>query len=342
MIRVLVVDDSALMRQVLRDLVAEGPGMQVAGEASNGLAGCEQNLALKPDLIIMDIDMPIMDGVSATARIMAERPVPIFIFSSSADSPLGFQALSAGACEVLRKPEIDTLNDPAFKASFYQKILELTAPGNQKGNFATTPRKAPGTMERSEVRAVVIGASTGGPVAVRQVLGALPADFPVGIALVQHLEDGFDEGYAKWLDEVCPLNVRLAGPDAGALQAGTVLVGPVNRHLVLRSGKPALDDGPKVQNQKPAVDVLFRTAAETYGPDLIGVLLTGMGRDGAQGCRDILDRGGYTLVQDQASCAIFGMPRAAIELGAASEITPLSNIAARLVALTRRAKPGGS
>jgi len=341
-IRVLVVDDSALMRHVLRDLVAEGPGMQVAGEASNGLAGCEQNLALKPDLIIMDIDMPIMDGVSATARIMAERPVPIFIFSSSADSPLGFQALSAGACEVLRKPEIDTLNDPAFKASFFQKIRELAAPGNQKGSLASNARKAPGAVDHSEVRAVVIGASTGGPVAVRQVLGALPADFPVGIALVQHLEDGFDEGYAKWLDEVCPLNVRLAGPDSGPLQAGSVLVGPVNRHLALRSGKLVLDDGPKVQNQKPAVDVLFRTAAETYGPGLIGVLLTGMGRDGAQGCRDILDRGGYTLVQDQASCAIFGMPRAAIELGAASEITPLANIAGRLVTLTRKTRQGGS
>ena len=334
MIRILVVDDSALMRQVLRELFAGSPDMQVVGEASNGQAGCEKNLALAPDLVIMDLDMPVLDGVAATARMMAERPVPVFVFSASAESPLGFKALSAGACEVLRKPDIDKLNDPAFKAGFFGKLraVAIAASGAQGIRAAY---KRPGNTPMANPKAVVIGASTGGPMAVRQLLAALPVDFPLGIALVQHLEDGFDEGYARWLGEACPLKVCLAGEGPNIFQAGTVLVAPVNRHLVARSGKLVLEDGPKVQNQRPSVDVLFRSAAVAYGPGILGVLLTGMGRDGADGCKEIVGAGGHTLVQDQESSAIFGMPKAAIEQGGASEVLPLASIASRLTILAR-------
>jgi len=333
-IRILLVDDSALMRQVLRELLAESPDLQVVGEASNGQAGCEKNLALAPDLVIMDLDMPILDGVAATARMMAERRVPIFVFSASADSPLGFKALSAGACEVLRKPDIDKLNDKIFKDSFFGKIKAVVAAASGTGGTKAAMNKPVNTLAASP-RAVVIGASTGGPVAVRHLLAGLPADFPLGIALVQHLEDGFDEGYAHWLDEACPLQVRLAGETPQSFQAGTVVVAPVNRHLLISGDRLVLDDGPRVQNQKPAVDVLFKSAATAFGPGVLGVLLTGMGRDGADGCREIVTYGGHTLVQDQESSAIFGMPKAAIELGGASEILPLSSMAARLVVLAR-------
>lgn len=334
MIRILLVDDSALMRQVLRELLSENPDFQIIGEANNGQAGCEKNLALAPDLVIMDLDMPMLDGVAATARMMAERPVPVFVFSASADSPLGFKALSAGACDVLRKPDIDKLNDKAFKSSFFEKIQAVVAAASR----ARGPRAAlnkPVNALTASPKAVVIGASTGGPVAVRQLLAALPADFPLGIALVQHLEDGFDEGYARWLDEACPLEVRLAGAASWQFQAGTVIVAPVNRHLVVTGNRLSLDDGPKVQNQKPSVDVLFRSAAAAFGPGVLGVLLTGMGRDGADGCKEIVASGGHTLVQDQESSAIFGMPKAAIELGGASEILSLASIANRLAVLAR-------
>jgi two-component system chemotaxis response regulator CheB len=328
------------MRQVLRELLAESLDMQVVGEASNGQTGCEKNLALAPDLVIMDLDMPVLDGVAATARMMAERPVPVFVFSGSAESPLGFKALSAGACEVLRKPDIDKLNDTAFKASFFGKLRAVTAAASgARGTRVVLNR--PGGIPAASPKAVVIGASTGGPVAVRQLLAALPADFPLGIALVQHLEDGFDEGYARWLGEVCPLKVCLAGEGPLSFQAGTVLVAPVNRHLVVNSHSLVLEDGPKVQNQRPSVDVLFRSAAAAYGSGVLGVLLTGMGRDGAEGCKAILNAGGHTLVQDQETSAIFGMPKAAIELGGATEILPLSSIAHRLVVLAR-SRGGGS
>ncbi len=339
MIRVLLVDDSALMRHVLRELIEASGDITVAGEANNGLSGCEKNQELHPDLVVMDIDMPVLNGVDATARIMRELPVPILVFSASAESPAGFAALEAGARDVLLKPDIDTLNDDAFRAGFYQRVRALAGARTMGGGVRAQASAAfssglSGSAPAGKIRAVVIGASTGGPVAVRSLLSALPADFPVGVALVQHLEDGFDAGYVHWLGEACQLRVRLAGEAALTLEPGTVTVAPVNRHLIVRNGMLALDDGPKVGNQKPAVDMLFKTAATCYGNSLLGILLTGMGRDGADGCKAIISAGGRTLVQDKETSAIFGMPKAAIELGAATEVLPLQDLAPRLVALT--------
>ncbi len=334
MIRVLIVDDSALMRQVLRHLIEGSGDITVVGEASNGLAGCERNLELAPDLIIMDIDMPVLDGVAATARVMKERPAPILVFSAKAESPLGFAALEAGARDLLLKPNIDALDDEAFRNSFHERLRCLAQHAPKPRNAAPPkPTVAADDGRHRDIKAVVMGASTGGPLAVREVLSALPVDFPVGIALVQHLEDGFDEGYARWLGEFSPLRVRLAGSGVLALEAGTVTVAPVNRHLVVRGGSLCLDDGPRIGNQKPAVDALFGSAAAWFGNGLVGVLLTGMGRDGADGCKAIMASGGTTLVQDQETSAIFGMPKAAIESGAASEVLPLQAMASRLVAL---------
>ena len=334
MIRVLLVDDSALMRQVLRHLIEGSGDIAVAGEASNGLTGCELNLELAPDLIIMDLDMPVLDGVAATVRVMKERPVPILVFSAKAESPLGFAALEAGASDLLLKPDIDAIDDEAFRKVFHERLRCLARHAPQARVAA--PARLAGTMNeaaRRDIRAVVIGASTGGPLAVREILSALPAGFPVGIALVQHLEDGFDEGYVRWLGELTPLRVRLAVSGGLALEPGTVTVAPVSHHLVVKGGSLCLDDGPRIGNQKPAVDALFGSAAAWFGSGLVGVLLTGMGRDGADGCAAIRASGGTTLVQDQQTSAIFGMPKAAIESGAASEVLPLQAIASRLVAL---------
>lgn len=338
-IRVLIVDDSALIRSILKQVIGQDPDFEVAGEASNGKNGCEANLDLEPDMIIMDINMPIMDGLEATRRIMKEKPVPIIIFSSSLDAKVSFEAVSAGAVDMIPKPDIDRISSVEFLEGLKKKIRAAMETRARRGSTAppagqeVKKAKAPQAPD-----AIVLGASTGGPLAVREILSALPRNLPVGIALVQHLEESFDQGYAAWLNESSELKVHLAtGNDR--FNPGEVIIAPVNSHLVVRSGRLELDDGPRVQNQKPAVDVLFSTAAAYYRDRLLGVLLTGMGRDGADGCRDIVNAGGYTLVQDQATSAIFGMPRAAIEAGAASEVVGLPDMAKRIISLLEVGTP---
>lgn len=329
---VLIVDDSALIRGILRQVINTAPEFSVIGEATNGKAGCEKNLELEPDVIIMDINMPVMDGVAATARIMKERAVPIIIFSSSVDARTSFEAVSAGAVDIIEKPDIDVIGSVEF-------VFELTAKMKAAASSAAFRMTAMNSRQHgsasggfSGVKAVVIGASTGGPLAVKELLSALPADFPVGIAVVQHLEENFDRGYAAWLDELTKLHVRLA-VNEDRFTPGEVLIAPVNSHLAVRDNRLYLEDSPPVLNQKPAVDVLFSSAADNYGRNLLAVLLTGMGRDGADGCLRVKAKGGYTIVQDQATSAIYGMPRAAIEAGAASEVLPLQEIAHRLISI---------
>ncbi len=348
--KLLIVDDSALMRGIVKEVLSQRSTIEVAGEAANGLAGYEMSLSLKPDVIVMDINMPVMNGLEATRRIMAEQPVPIIIFSSAVDAAVSFEAITAGAFEVLKKPDIDRFNDPSFANAFLD-MIESAGKTKRKWDYgaADIERRTEILSIRTDVpqpalrrgfSAVVLGASTGGPIAVRNVLAALPGDFPLGIAVVQHLEEGFDEGYAQWLDEACALEVRLSSEAPEAFKPGTVAIARVNKHLVVADGKLALGDGPRVLNQKPAVDVLFESAAEWFGNRVIGILLTGMGRDGAAGCKKIRDKGGYTLVQDQATSAIFSMPKTAIELGGASEVLPLAEIPKRLLALVGRAEGG--
>jgi two-component system chemotaxis response regulator CheB len=239
----------------------------------------------------------------------------------------------------MRKPSMAEFNNPEFYQRFLEKV-RLAAqtrlqPKPKTGSEALRQLTRSGGGNH-QYAIVVIGASTGGPVAVREILRQLPAEFPYGIALVQHLEQGFDEGYARWLNEASLLHVKLAGRTE-VIAAGEVVVAPVDKHLVVRHGRLHLDDGPKILHQKPSVDVLFESAATQFGKRVFGVLLTGMGRDGAAGCAAIVKRGGFTLVQDQSTSAIFGMPKAAIEANGASLVLPLQDIATYLVTLgTRR------
>jgi two-component system chemotaxis response regulator CheB len=359
-VKVLIVDDSALMRAVLKDFFAS-TSFEVVGEAGNGRLAVELNESLRPDLVTMDLDMPVMNGMDAIDEMMKTRPVAIVVFSTDVAEDTAAAARRLGAVDVIEKPVIDRFYNEEFTASLLKTFERAVAPrwaapsgaagapspraagapsGAPPGSAATTsassipaaaPFPAPGRIE-----AIVLGASTGGPVAVKTILAALPADFPVGIAVVQHIEPRFAEGYARWLDGECALSVRLArGGESFA--PGSVVVAPGDVHLVTSRGVLTLDDGPKVGSHRPAVDRLFETAAADFGPRLLGVLLTGMGRDGASGCVRIRERGGYTIVQDEESSFIYGMPRAAAEAGGASEVRSLAEIASRITEATRRA-----
>ncbi len=331
--RILIVDDSALIRSMVKSfLTLDEQDFLIAGEASNGERAIEMNRKLDPDFIIMDINMPIMDGLEATRRIMQEKPVPILIFSNEIDAEISYKAINNGAIDVMRKPDIDQFNHPEFYQGFLRKIRLLTQ--KQVGFASKTPAKISHIKEgiQQTCHMVVIGASTGGPAAVREVLRHLPGHFPVGIVLVQHLEKGFDQGYAHWLNDASALNVRLV-EKTEEIQPHEVFVAPVDKHLIIHGNRIRLDDGPRVLFQKPSVDVLFESAANVFGNTLLGILLTGMGRDGATGCVSIVSKGGFTLVQDRATSAIFGMPKAAIEMGGASKILPLQGIIEYLIDL---------
>lgn len=337
--RVLLVDDSALMRTILRQVMEEN-GATVVGEAGNGGDAVTLVASARPDLVIMDFNMPVLNGVGATRKIMGVTPVPVVIFSNEADARLSLDALQAGAVEVLSKPDLDQFNDQRYIAQF---MATLQAACRRKGTQGRTtaggavqevPGVTPEQMPRTPPAVIVIGASTGGPAAVRTILQGLPKDFPVGIAVVQHIEERFDTGYAAWLNDACAVHVRLA-QDKERVTPGTVLVAPGNRHLVCREGYFVLDDGPRVGNQKPAVDSLFTSAAQWFHRRVVGVLLTGMGADGADGCVAIRDAGGYTIVQDQETSFIYGMPRAAVERGGASRVLPLGEITTALCRVAR-------
>ncbi len=329
--KVLIVDDSALVRSILKQVLSQTEGFSVVGEASNGEKAVEMAAEMKPDLVIMDINMPIKTGLEATEEIMRDNPLPIVIFSTEVEAEVGFKAVSLGAVEVIKKPDMTRFNDPEFFSTFVEKLKKIGASGAPVRSGGAREREVP--ARKGEYSIVVMGASTGGPLAVKEILSNLPASFPLGIALVQHLEEGFDEGYAQWLNDASPLTVRLAR-EKDFPNPGEVIIAPVNIHLACRDRTLCLEDTTKVLNQKPSVDVLFTTAAKEFGNRVLAVLLTGMGKDGAAGCAKIVGAGGTTVVQDESTSTIFGMPKAAIEAGGASVILPLKEIPKYLITIT--------
>jgi two-component system chemotaxis response regulator CheB len=333
-IRVLVADDSELFRELLARVVAAEPGFDVVAVAADGNEAAVQADRLKPDVITMDLNMPDADGFSGIARIMAETPTPILVLTANREEAVGFRALSLGALDILEKPAATT--DLEDYGRLLRSRLRLLAGvkvirhvRGLRERAAASPR---GRSARAEL--VVIGASLGGPRALAALLRGLPPGFRAPIAIVQHIADGFTEGLAAWLASETRLDVH-EGQDGEALVPGRVLLAPTGRHLLVGDGFVRLSDAPPVDTFRPSVTPLFLSSARAYGARVCGVILTGMGRDGAEGLRAIRDGGGVTLAQDESTSAVFGMPRAAIELGAVERVLPLDEIPRVLGELTR-------
>ncbi len=338
MIDVLVVDDSAVVRQTLKEL------LERTGEFSVSLAAdpfiAERRIALKrPHVIVLDIEMPGMDGLTFLTRLMATDPLPVVICSARAgeDAAVAIEALARGAIDVLPKPRLgvkDFLSDTSMLLIDTVRAAALS----KRGAAATRATRAPLIEIPNSVAtswAIAIGASTGGTEALAVVLGALPRDSPA-VLVVQHMPEGFTKAFAGRLNGLSAMQVREA-EDGDPVRQGDVLLAPGNKHMsVVREGARfvvRVDQAPHVNRHRPSVDVLFRSVAETLGSRSVGVLLTGMGKDGASGLLEMRNRGAQTIAQDEASSIVFGMPKEAIVLGAASRILPLQNIGAGILDL---------
>ena len=352
-VKVFVVDDSAVVRQALAHMLAGNPEVELIGSAANPLLAASAIRKNPPDVLLLDIEMPGMDGLTFLRQIMSSSPIPTVICStlSTAGSKIALEALSAGAVAVLAKPKLGLRQH--LEESRREMIQTLKAAARSKPRMRLAvpdpagPAKAlvPRSTGHSHVHAfamnkpVVIGSSTGGTQALELVLTQLPADAP-GIAITQHMPEKFTAMYAQRLDGICAMNVREAH-DGDRLERGVVLIAPGGRHMQLRkaSGQYFVQvlDGPPVNRHKPSVDVLFRSASECGGRDVLGIILTGMGDDGARGMKVLHDGGARTIAQNEETCVVFGMPKEAIKLQAVDDILPLESVARAILQFDSRA-----
>jgi two-component system chemotaxis response regulator CheB len=352
-IRVLIVDDSAVVRQTLSSVLQSDPQIEVVGTAADPFVAARHIQSDLPDVITLDVEMPRMDGITFLRKLMAQRPIPVVMCSSLTEegSETLLQALEAGAVDVILKPRIDTAEFlaesrvricDAVKAAARARLRRLPsaaaagrlAPQKKLSADVMLPPPAAGqAMARTTETVVCIGASTGGTESLREVLQALPVDSP-GIVIVQHMPEKFTAAFARRLNGLCEIEVKEAA-DGDAVLRGRALIAPGNHHLLLqRSGARyyvAVKDGPLVSRHRPSVDVLFRSAACTAGANALGIIMTGMGDDGAHGLLEMRQAGAATVAQDEASSVVFGMPKEAIALGAVDRVQPLDRLAGEIV-----------
>jgi two-component system, chemotaxis family, protein-glutamate methylesterase/glutaminase len=348
-IKVLVVDDSALVRQTLTDILSSDPEIEVIGSAVDPYAAVKRMEIQAPDVITLDIEMPRMDGLTFLRKIMSQHPIPVVICSTltEAGSETTLRAMEYGAVDIILKPKLGTrqfLEESrirvvdAVKAAARAKLKKMTptatlkvAPKLSADAMLSGPTGK--AMFQTTEKVVAVGASTGGTEALREFLEAMPQDCP-GIAIVQHMPEQFTAAFAKRLDGICRITVKEA-VDGDTILRGQALIAPGNRHMLLkRSGARyfvEVKDGPLVRRHRPSVDVLFRSAARYAGKNAVGVIMTGMGDDGASGMKEMHESGAYTIAQDEASCVVFGMPQEAIKLGGVDKIMSLTGIAYEVV-----------
>ncbi len=354
-IRVLIVDDSALVRKMLTELLNSDSGIEVVGAAPDAFVAREKIKSLNPDVLTLDVEMPKMDGVTFLRNLMRLRPMPVVMVSSLTDhgAEITLDALAVGAVDYLPKPKVDvaaTLGE--YRTELIEKIKAAATarvqpyvperesaaselqPTRSLNADAVLARSAP-LKFRTTDRLIAVGASTGGTEAIKEFLLGMPADAP-GIVIAQHIPKAFSTPFAERMNRTCPMTVYEA-VDGQQILPGHAYIAPGDRHLVIvRNGARwicRLDDGSPVNRHKPSVDVLFRSVAQQAGFNSIGVLLTGMGKDGALGLKEMREAGSPTIAQDEATSVVWGMPGEAVQIGAAVEVLPLQKIASRVMAL---------
>ncbi len=347
-IKVLVVDDSAVVRQVLVQLLQADPGIEVMAAVADPVFAMQRMKARWPDVIVLDVEMPRMDGVTFLRQLMQERPTPVIICSTltEAGASTTVEALAAGAVAIITKPKIGLkqfLSEAAHelvsavRAAARANVKRLVLPSQAQRAGAAVPRNSADVvlppagdkaLTRTTEHIVAIGTSTGGTQALEHVLSALPAVCP-GLVIVQHMPPQFTAAFARRLDGVCQINVKEAR-NGDRVTPGSALIAPGGKHmLVQRSGAQyhvEIREGPPVSRHCPSVDVLFRSAARAAGRNALGIIMTGMGDDGARGLKEMRDAGASTIAQDEASCVVFGMPKEAIRFGAAERVLPLEDV----------------
>ena len=339
-IRVLIVDDSAIVRKILSETLASEPDIDVVGTAPDPIIALEKIKRLKPDVLTLDIEMPRMDGLTFLKQLMSAQPMPVILISSLAQSSVdvALEALKHGAVDVLAKPsgpysvgDLRASVSSRIRAAARAKLRKPAAP--EALSSALPLRETSHSLVVDPTRLIAIGASTGGTEAIAAVLTHLPAGVPP-ILITQHIPPMFSRTFAQRLDKLCAMEVREA-VDGDVPRAGLALVAPGGFHMLLERAAGAfrirIKDGPPVCYQRPSVDVLFSSVAMTAGARAVGLMLTGMGNDGAQGMKRMKDQGCYNIAQDEATCVVFGMPREAIRAGAVDQTLPLDRIAAALL-----------
>src|ERR1700688_1481042 len=341
-VRVLVVDDSALMRKLIPMILERDPDIEVVGTAMDGAFALRKIAELQPDIVTLDLEMPRMDGLETLRMIMRGAPLPVIVFSthSKEGAYSTFKALALGAIDFVAKPRnaaAGNLEPVALQLA--EKIKVAKRAGGQKSIPRPVLEAPPSSKKRSRPaippnRVIAIGISTGGPNALQYLLTQFPADFPATFVVVQHMPEGFTDMFARRLDECCALDVHEAR-SGDLLVAGRVLICPGNRHIMVRrmprGDMAVLSDGPPVNGHRPSADVLFHSVAQEFALTSVGVLMTGMGDDGAEGLGAIKSAGGMTVAQSEDTCVVSGMPRAAILKGDANKIVPLVSLSAFLV-----------
>jgi two-component system, chemotaxis family, protein-glutamate methylesterase/glutaminase len=342
-VKVLVVDDSALMRKLIPLILERDPDIEVVGTAMDGAFALKKIAELQPDVVTLDLEMPRMDGIEALRMIMKHAPRPVIVFSthSREGAYSTFKALALGAIDFVAKPKDAASGhlDPIASQLIEKIKVANRARGMKKvPTFEVEPVhpvKRKSSIVVAPSRIIAIGISTGGPNALQYLLTQIPADFPAAIVIVQHMPEGFTDMFARRLDECCALDVQEA-KSGDLLIAGRVLICPGNRHMMVRrmprGEMVVLSDSPPINGHRPSVDVLFHSVGQEFGLTAIGVLMTGMGEDGAEGLGAIKAAGGMTIAQSEETCVVSGMPRAAILKGYANKVLPLDSMGSYLVA----------
>ncbi|MFA7419494.1 MAG: chemotaxis response regulator protein-glutamate methylesterase [Melioribacteraceae bacterium] len=349
-VKVLIVDDSAVVRQTLAEILSSDPFIEVIATASDPFVAAERIREQVPDVITLDIEMPHMDGLTFLQKIMSQHPIPVVICSSLSEkgSASGIRALELGAVDIITKPKMGTKQFFEESRIYICDVVKAASMVNIKRNYIKKHEVEPKlsadviiakntskAMIQTTEKVVVVGASTGGTEALRIFLESFPLDSP-GIVIVQHMPENFTKAFAKRLDSICRLTVKEA-EDGDTVIRGRALIAPGNYHMLLkRSGARyyvEVKEGPLVSRHRPSVDVLFRSASRYAGKNAVGVIMTGMGDDGAKGMLELKEAGAHTIAQDKETCVVFGMPNEAIKLGAVEKIVPLQHISSSVLTM---------